>query len=114
MNTGKEKVLLMRRDVGLCQDVTLISTGKSVTLNLLNGLILVTNYGQEKVLLMRRDVGLCQDVTMISDLICVTVKLLIIVLIFQEKTGVHKNSNGMVGKLRKVVIMLASDTFLAI
>jgi hypothetical protein len=32
----------------------------------------------------------------------------------QEKTGVQKNTNGMAGKLKKAVITLVSDMFLAI
>jgi hypothetical protein len=32
----------------------------------------------------------------------------------QEKTGVQKSTNGMAGKLKKAVIKLVSDMFLAI
>jgi len=39
--------------------------------------------------------------------------ILILNLKCQEKPGVHKNSNGMVILLEKVVMMLVSDMFLA-
>ena len=49
----------------------------------------------------------------VSQELLLDLLILVLDLKCQEKPGVHKNSNGMVILLEKVVMMLASDTYLA-
>ena len=80
-------------------------------LNQQNMQILVMISVQEKVLLLKNNAILCNIVTLISQPNGVTKNTQ---KKCQEKTGVQKNSNGTVTNYMKVVIMLASDMFLAI
>jgi hypothetical protein len=80
-------------------------------------MILATICTQEKVLIIKKDA-----ITWKVVLIGVTRVVLLMMngaipkkmKVSQEKTGVQKNTNGMAGKLKKAVIKLVSDMFLAI
>jgi hypothetical protein len=98
----------------------LLSTIFGITLVMSNIniiMILATICTQEKVLIIKKDA-----ITWKVVLIGVTRVVLLMMngaipkkmKVSQEKTGVQKNTNGMAGKLKKAVIKLVSDMFLAI
>jgi hypothetical protein len=98
----------------------LLSTIFGITLVMSNIniiMILATICTQEKVLIIKKDA-----ITWKVVLIGVTRVVLLMMngaipkkmKVSQEKTGVQKNTNGMAGKLKKAVIKLVSDIFLAI
>jgi len=81
-------------------------------------MILATIGTQEKVPMLKNNAITWKVVNIIKILLLekngVTLSILVLVRKCQEKTGVQKNSNGMATNLKKAVMMLASDMFLAI